>query len=126
MTTTYRIKRIYEPFDEDDGTRVLVDRLWPRGVAKVEAHIDLWLKDIAPTTELREWFGHDPARWSEFERRYREELQQQAELVARIEELASLGPLTLVYSARDTLHNQARVLADYLEQHSGAAPVDPS
>lgn len=126
LSLPYRIKRVYEPFHPNDGTRVLVDRLWPRGVSKARAHIDLWLKDIAPSSALREWFGHDPARWNEFRRRYREELRDQAAAVARMEDLAALGRVTLVYAAHDSTHNQAVVLADYLGQHLGASHVSPA
>jgi len=109
-----RLKRAYEPADESDGYRVLVDRLWPRGVSKAKAHLDLWMKDIAPSTELRRWFGHDPARWDEFERRYRAELTEpdQRQLVTALADRAAHGPLTLVYGARDTLHNEAVVLRE--------------
>ncbi|MCF8706686.1 DUF488 domain-containing protein [Sphingobium sp. TKS] len=109
-----RIKRIYEPAHKDDGARVLVDRLWPRGVDKERAALTLWLKEIAPSPELRKWFGHDPARWSEFSRRYRDELAQNDSAVARLAPLSANGPVTLLYAARDTEHNHARVLADYL------------
>ncbi len=109
-----RLKRAYEPADESDGYRVLVDRLWPRGVSKAKAHLDLWMKDIAPSNELRRWFGHDPARWDEFERRYRAELAEpdQSQLVTVLADRAAHGPLTLVYGARDTLHNEAVVLRE--------------
>jgi uncharacterized protein YeaO (DUF488 family) len=107
-----RIKRAYEPADDGDGYRVLVDRLWPRGVSKDKAHLDMWMKDIAPSTELRRWFGHDPARWDEFKRRYRAELTEpdQNGLVTALANRAAHGPLTLIYGARDTLHNEAVVL----------------
>lgn len=122
----YRIKRIYEPFRPEDNTRVLVDRLWPRGITRERAHIDLWLKDITPSPALRAWFGHDPARWGEFQRRYRAELRALEGPVARVEGLAAAGPVTLVYAAHDTVHNHARVLADYLGQHWGASHVAPA
>lgn len=125
-SSPYRIKRVYEPVAADDGTRVLVDRLWPRGVTKARAQIDLWLKDIAPSPALREWFNHDSARWNEFRRRYREELRQFVGPVARVEDLAALGRVTLIYSAHDAVHNQASVLADYLGQHWGASHVAPA
>lgn len=126
ISLPYRIKRVYEPVQPGDGTRVLVDRLWPRGVSKARAHIDLWLKDIAPSPALREWFGHDPARWNEFRRRYREELRDQAAAVARMEDLAALGRVTLIYAAQDNAHNHAIVLADYLGQHWGTSHVSPA
>jgi uncharacterized protein YeaO (DUF488 family) len=115
-----QIKRVYEQTDAADGARVLVDRVWPRGIKKDEADLELWLKDVAPSTELRHWFGHDPERWSEFQRRYRAELERNPEPIAKLRDLARHGRLTLLYGARDTQHNQAVVLADYLM--SGAQP----
>jgi uncharacterized protein YeaO (DUF488 family) len=109
-----RIKRAYEPPSPHDGTRVLVDRLWPRGVKKANAGISQWMKEIAPSNELRKWFRHDPARWEEFRRRYKAELTKKRELVAQLRELATQGPLTLVYSAHDETHNQAVVLRERL------------
>jgi uncharacterized protein YeaO (DUF488 family) len=105
-----KIKRAYEPASRTDGTRILVDRLWPRGLKKADAKIDEWLKEIAPSTELRKWFGHDPARWSEFRKRYKAEARQHPEELARLRTLAKKGPLTLVYSAHDESHNDAVVL----------------
>jgi uncharacterized protein YeaO (DUF488 family) len=116
-----RLRRAYEPASPEDGVRVLVDRLWPRGLAKSEAAIDRWLKEVAPSSELRRWFGHDPTKWEEFRRRYAAELSGHAELVNELRKAAQGGPLTLVYSARDEQHNQAVVLRDELE---GAAPDD--
>ena len=107
-----RLKRAYESPSANDGTRVLVDRLWPRGVAKADAAVDVWHKDLAPSTALRKWFGHDPARWPEFRKRYAEELRQHPELFDQLRELARAGPVTLVYSAHDELHNDAVVLRD--------------
>lgn len=104
------LKRAYEPADASDGSRVLVDRLWPRGVAKADAKLDAWMKEIAPSTELRKWFGHDPARWEEFQARYREELDAHGDLIADLRTLARKGRLTLVYSARDEARNDAVVL----------------
>jgi len=111
-TDQVRIKRAYEPADDGDGYRVLVDRLWARGVSKEKAHLDAWMKEIAPSTELRRWFGHDPARWDEFERRYRVELAEpeRRQLVEALAERATHGPVTLIYGARDTAHNEAVVL----------------
>ena len=109
-----RIKRAYEPASPADGTRVLVDRLWPRGVKKTDAHIAHWLKEVAPSNELRKWFGHDPARWEEFRRRYAAELVRKRDLLGELRELAAKGPLTLVYSAHDEEHNQAVVLRERL------------
>lgn len=106
------LKRAYSPPSADDGIRVLVDRLWPRGLRKSAAAIDEWFKEVAPSTELRRWFGHDPSRWDEFRRRYRAELKRKAELVDELRAIARAGPLTLVYAARDELHNEAVVLRD--------------
>lgn len=108
-----KIKRVYEPATGADGTRVLVDRIWPRGVSKAEADIAWWAKDVAPSTELRKWFGHDPARWAEFQKRYRAELEGNAAL-QKLRELVAQGDVTLVYGAKDEEHNQARVLYDLL------------
>ena len=109
-----KLKRAYETVDSKDGARVLVDRLWPRGVSKENAALAQWMKEIAPTTGLRKWFGHDPARWEEFRGRYGKELQQNAELLSELRSLARQGPLTLVYSAHDESHNDAVVLRDVL------------
>lgn len=109
-----RLKRAYEPPAAEDGTRVLVDRLWPRGVKKSAAAIDLWMKDIAPSAELRRWFAHDPLRWPEFRRRYEDELRRNPESVAALRALAAKGRLTLVFAARDTARNDAVVLRDLL------------
>jgi uncharacterized protein YeaO (DUF488 family) len=109
-----RLKRAYEPPADSDGVRVLVDRLWPRGIRKSDAAIDRWLKEIAPSTELRRWFGHDPARWDEFQRRYKAELSKDAGLLNELRDIAKKQVLTLVYSAHDEAHNQAAVLRDVL------------
>jgi uncharacterized protein YeaO (DUF488 family) len=111
------LKRAYDAPAAGDGQRVLVDRLWPRGVAKEKAKLDLWLKDVAPSTELRQWFAHDPAKWKEFQRRYRAELKGNPAF-ARLGELARRGPLTLIYAARDEVHNEAAVLKQMLEAES--------
>ncbi len=111
-----RLRRVYEPPARGDGTRVLVDRLWPRGLSKEAARVDLWLKDIAPSTELRKWFGHDAAKWSEFQERYRAELRAHDDAVRRIAEEAQRGRVTLVYGAKDTVHNDAVVLKQFLEE----------
>jgi uncharacterized protein YeaO (DUF488 family) len=108
------LKRAYEPPSSDDGVRILVDRIWPRGVRKADAAIDRWMKEIAPSAELRNWFGHDAARWEEFRRRYRAELAQHEDLVEELRSLARGKALTLVYGARDEAHNQAVVLRDLL------------
>ena len=109
-----KLKRAYEPPASDDGTRILIDRLWPRGVKKADAAIDEWMKDIAPSTGLRKWFGHDPARWQEFRRRYQSEIRQHPDEFDRLRTLAQNGPITLVFSAHDEAHNDAVVLKDLL------------
>jgi uncharacterized protein YeaO (DUF488 family) len=115
-STLVRIKRIYEPAVKGDGYRILVDRLWPRGISKVAARIDLWMRDIAPSTALRRWFNHDPAKWEEFCERYRAELREQQPLLDAVRQQAKKGPVTLVYSARDERFNQAVVLQLVLKQ----------
>ena len=109
-----RLKRAYEPAAPADGRRVLVDRLWPRGVTKAKAAIDLWMKDIAPSTELRKWFGHDPARWEDFRRRYAEQIRQNPALLSELRSAARAGPLTLVYAAHDEAQNDAVVLREVI------------
>jgi uncharacterized protein YeaO (DUF488 family) len=109
-----RLKRAYLPPSPEDGVRVLVDRLWPRGVRKADAAIDRWTKEVAPSTELRRWFGHDPSRWEEFRHRYRAELSHNTALVNELRTIAKMGRLTLVYAARDELHNEAVTLRDVL------------
>lgn len=113
-----QVRRIYDDAAPTDGTRVLVDRLWPRGVSKEHAALDLWMKDIAPSTELREWFGHDPARWAGFCERYHAELEANPTCVEQLEALAKKGPLTLLFGARNTEQNEAVVLAAYLLERS--------
>ena len=115
-----RLKRAYEPPADSDGMRILVDRLWPRGVSKANAAIDRWDKEIAPSTPLRQWFGHEPARWDEFRRRYTEELHQQAGLLEELRKLACDAPITLVYAAHDQAHNDAVVLREVLLGRSAA------
>jgi uncharacterized protein YeaO (DUF488 family) len=110
-----RVRRIYDPPEVKDGARVLVDRLWPRGVRKETVELTVWLKDIAPSAELRRWFGHAPARFAEFSRRYRAELSANKDAVGRMDDLVKSGPVTLLYAAHDTEHNHARVLAEYLK-----------
>ncbi len=109
-----RLKRPYEPPAASDGTRVLIDRLWPRGVRKDAAALDLWLKDIGPSTELRKWFGHEPSRWAEFRRRYADEIAQKPQLLAQLRDIARQGVLTMVYSANDEQHNDALVLQELI------------
>jgi uncharacterized protein YeaO (DUF488 family) len=112
--SSIKLKRAYEPPAASDGQRILIDRLWPRGVSKAKAAIDRWLKEIAPSTELRKWFGHDPARWQEFRKRYAAEIRGHPEPLDELRRLAREGPLTLVYSARDETHNDAVVLRELL------------
>jgi uncharacterized protein YeaO (DUF488 family) len=109
-----RLKRAYEPAAEDDGYRVLVDRLWPRGVSREKARLDEWARELAPSAELRRWFGHDPARFDEFRRRYREELTPRADELEELRGRARSGRLTLVFGARDMERNDAIVLAEIL------------
>lgn len=108
------VKRVYEPAAKADGFRVLVDRIWPRGLSKADAHLDLWLREISPSTALRKWFNHDPVRWTEFQRRYHAELNDQKELVADLKGRAKEGTVTLLYSAKDEQHNQAVALLRFL------------
>jgi uncharacterized protein YeaO (DUF488 family) len=107
-----KIKRVYEKPEKDDGIRILVDRLWPRGLTKEKARVDLWLKDIAPSTELRKWFGHDPGKWKEFRKRYSDELKKNEEQVSLLKDQIKNGTVTLVYGAKDEEHNEAFVLKE--------------
>jgi uncharacterized protein YeaO (DUF488 family) len=109
------LKRAYDTPSSDDGFRILVDRLWPRGLTKEKAAIDLWLREIAPSHELRKWFHHEPDKWPEFRERYIAELSGKPELIAEIADRAQAGVVTLVFSARDEEHNQAVVLREYIE-----------
>lgn len=111
-----KIKRVYDPPARHDGERILVDRLWPRGLSKRTAAVDRWLKDLGPSHELRRWFGHDPGRWSEFRRRYTAELRTRREALAAIAQQASRGTVTLLFGARDPEHNQAVVLKAVIER----------
>lgn len=113
-----QLKRTYEPADKNDGYRILVDRLWPRGLTKEKAAVDEWLKDIAPTTELRKWFKHDPKKWTEFKKRYRDELKEHMPLVEYILKKARKERVTLLYSAKDEEHNDALVLKDFIDKHA--------
>jgi uncharacterized protein YeaO (DUF488 family) len=117
-----KIKRVYEQPAKGDGKRILVDRLWPRGLTKEKASIDLWLKDIAPSTELRKWFGHDPDKWKEFKKRYYQELKNNKEPVAILNEELKTKVVTLLYGAKDEQHNEALVLKEWLNrQHSNGS-----
>ncbi|MEK1861536.1 DUF488 domain-containing protein (plasmid) [Rhizobium leguminosarum] len=108
------IKRIYEPKDDKDGARILVDRLWPRGLSKQDAAVDIWLKDIAPSPALRRWFGHDPAKWTEFQRRYRNELEKNPSAVEELKRQIGQADTTLLYAAKDVDHNHAVVLQRFI------------
>ncbi len=112
--TSIRIKRAYEAPTGEDGERILVDRLWPRGLTKEKAKVDLWLKDVAPSTELRKWYAHDPAKWAEFRSRYLEELKNNKEQLSLLRQEAAKGPVTLIYGAKDEEHNEAVVLQKLL------------
>ncbi|MDO5605526.1 MAG: DUF488 domain-containing protein [Paracoccus sp. (in: a-proteobacteria)] len=110
-----RLKRVYDPASPDDGARILVDRLWPRGVSKERADLALWLRTIAPSDDLRRWFGHDPSLWTEFLRRYGTELDHNPQDVATLRDWMARGPVTLIYAAHDHRYNNAVALADYLQ-----------
>jgi len=110
------IKRVYEEPSKEDGKRILIDRLWSRGLTKEKAKIDLWLKNIAPSTELRKWFGHDPAKWQEFKKRYLVEIKKNIQVLSQLEGELKKGQVTLVYGAKDEEHNDAVVLKEYLEK----------
>jgi uncharacterized protein YeaO (DUF488 family) len=110
------IKRVYEEPKKSDGKRILVDRLWPRGLTKAEVKVDLWLKEIAPSTALRKWFSHEPSKWEEFKKRYSVELEKNNEQISLLEREVSEGKVTLVYGAKDQEHNGAVVLREFLER----------
>jgi uncharacterized protein YeaO (DUF488 family) len=110
-----RIKRIYDPPAPGDGRRILVDRLWPRGIAKEDARLDEWLKEIAPSDELRKWFGHDPARWEEFRKRYGAELERHGDLMENLRAAAEKGAVTLLFAAKDAERNNAVVLKEMID-----------
>jgi len=117
--STIRLKRVYEEPEPDDGLRVLVERLWPRGVSKERAAVDLWLKAVAPTAELRRWFDHDPAKWAEFQKRYEAELKDNDEAVDELRRKCHGATVTFIYAAHDEEHNAALVLKHYLDHHPG-------
>jgi uncharacterized protein YeaO (DUF488 family) len=113
--TIFQLKRVYDPPSQDDGVRVLVDRLWPRGLKREAAEIDLWLKEVAPSGELRRWFGHEPSRWAEFQERYRAELAKNSESIATLRDLMKgRKTLTLLFAAKDEEHNNAVALRDFI------------
>jgi uncharacterized protein YeaO (DUF488 family) len=109
-----QLKRVYEPPGAADGIRILVDRLWPRGLTKAEAAVDRWIRDLAPSTDLRRWFGHDPSRWDEFRREYARELRERRHLLEEVRSLARRGRVTLLFGARDETHNDAAALREVL------------
>lgn len=110
------IKRVYEPAAESDGFRILVDRIWPRGLTKDETHIDLWLKNLAPSTALRKWFGHEPSKWQEFHAKYLSEIENNPDEIALVREHMKQGLVTLVYSAKNTQYNNAVALKEYFQK----------
>ena len=114
--TAIQIKRVYEPYAKEDGARFLVERLWPRGMKKDALHMDAWYKNLAPSGDLRRWFNHDPAKWKEFQRRYRAELANHFAAYQPVLDAATKGDITLLYSAHDTEHNNAMALKSYLEE----------
>jgi uncharacterized protein YeaO (DUF488 family) len=120
-----KLKRVYESASRTDGTRVLVDRLWPRGLRKEDAAIDHWYKELAPSTALRQWFGHAPERWGEFRKRYKSELTQQQEALDELGNFARKGPITLLFAAHDELHNNAVVLSGRLRAKRSTAKAPP-
>ena len=115
-----KVKRVYETATAEDGTRLLVERLWPRGMKKEALHMDAWLKEASPSPELRSWFNHDPAKWDEFQRRYRAELNANPQAWQPIANAARKGTVTLLYSAHDVEHNSAVLLKDFIEKHMAA------
>jgi uncharacterized protein YeaO (DUF488 family) len=114
-----KLERVYETASREDGQRFLVERLWPRGVRKTSLHLDAWLKDVAPSAELRQWFSHDPKKWEEFQRRYRAELERHPEVCDPILKAARRGTVTLLYSSHDGEHNNVVALRDYLQTKLG-------
>ena len=112
-----QLKRVYEAASRDDGTRFLIERLWPRGIKKESLKMDAWIKEAGPSTELRQWFSHDPAKWAEFQRRYAKELDGRAEVLEPIRKAAKHGTVTLLYSSHDEEHNNAVALKSYLGKH---------
>lgn len=116
MSKNIAIKRVYEKAEKADGFRVLVDRLWPRGLSKEKANVDLWLKEISPSTALRKWFNHDPEKWKEFQKKYNAELKDHKEELQILKQKIAEGKVTLVYGAKDEIHNDAVVLRDLLRK----------
>jgi len=123
MPMNIQLKRVYDPASESDGYRILVDRLWPRGLTDEAAHVDLWLRRIAPTTELRKWYGHDVEKWTEFQKRYQAELSRHGELLDLIGDIERhRKKVTLLFGAKDEEHNEANVLLDVLERRRPESP----
>ena len=121
-----KIKRVYSPVEKSDGVRILVDRLWPRGISKDNARVDEWVKDVAPSDALRKWFGHNPERWEEFRRRYKIELADpdKKALVGRLRTLSRKGTVTFIYAAKDEVHNNANVVAEVVERKLNSRNVN--
>jgi uncharacterized protein YeaO (DUF488 family) len=115
MRYRLKVKRVYDPAEAGDGARVLVDRVWPRGIKKEDAALQVWLKELAPSAALRKWFGHRPERWDDFRRRYAEELDKHPEALAPLTEMIGTGSVTLLFGARDTERNNAVALREYIE-----------
>jgi uncharacterized protein YeaO (DUF488 family) len=113
---TITLKRVYAEPSESDGTRILVDRLWPRGLTKEKAKVDVWLKDIAPTTELRKWFNHEPSKWPEFKKRYWDEISNNTDALSTFKKHLADGKVTIVYGAKDEKHNEAVVIKQYFDK----------
>ena len=118
-TMNVALKRVYNEPAESDGTRILVDRLWPRGLTKEKAKIDVWLKEIAPSTELRKWFNHEPNKWPEFKKRYQAEMDSNPDAISTLKKHVADGKVTIVYGAKDEEHNDAVVIKQYLDEKSG-------
>lgn len=116
LKNKFKAKRVYEPASKEDGFRVFVERLWPRGISKEKAAIELWLKEIAPSTELRKWFSHDPAKWNEFKKRYHDEIKSKDDLIELLKGKLSDGNVTLLYASREQKYNAAMALIDYLRR----------
>lgn len=110
-----RLKRVYEEPSESDGTRILIDRLWPRGLTKEKAKVDVWLKEIAPTTELRKWFNHEPSKWPEFKKRYKTEISNNPEAISALKKHLASGKATILYGAKDEEHNDAVVIKQFFD-----------
>ena len=111
-----KVKRVYDPISADDGKRILVDRLWPRGIKKEKAHIDEWLREISPSNELRKWYSHDPAKWAEFKKRYKQEIAGQEKLLKKIRAEAREQTVTLLFSSKESERNNAHALKEMIEQ----------